>query len=234
MEVSSKVNLYDTLTMVIPGFLLLLMVQFAVCGEYNQWRCLYEKNSVLFALAIFIASYILGLIYNRVSFTDIVKCILKIFKCDCLCNKFLIFDFRNNRERIRKAGEEFKQKFEKRCELDCTQEPECEINKKSEPKYCLQRYYKAYYSLMEKDCLNSIPVLEAQVAFLKNMIPVILFYIYPLVKHFDGIFGKSSHLCSLAAVIFVIAITFVMYRIMVKIQDKIYFLVWEGDKYLND
>jgi len=220
MNVSSKVTLYDMLAMVIPGFLLLLLFQLSICGDC----CPYIPccgSSLITGTLIFIASYVVGLIYNKISFTNI-KWIL-----DCLCKKCYLFDkiaeyvklackFRNNPDQIKKARKKFDEEYKEN------------INDN------VNDYYKAYYFMMEKNCLNNIPVLEAQVAFLRNMIPVVLLYIIPLMIHFEKIFGNLSHLFSFAVALVIIAIAIVMYRIMVKIQDKIYFLVWEGNEYLKE
>ena len=39
-----------------------------------------------------------------------------------------------------------------------------------------ENYYKAYYFLMEKRQLGSIPILEAQAAFLRNILPIPIYY----------------------------------------------------------
>ena len=39
-----------------------------------------------------------------------------------------------------------------------------------------ENYYKAYYFLMEKRQLGSIPILEAQAAFLRNILPILFVY----------------------------------------------------------
>ena len=41
-----------------------------------------------------------------------------------------------------------------------------------------ENYYKAYYFLMEKRQLGYIPILEAQAAFLRNLLPIPLYYIF--------------------------------------------------------
>jgi len=226
MDVSSKMTLYDMLAMVIPGFLLLLMLQLTFCGNF----CIAIpgcENSLITGTLIFIASYVVGMIYNKISFTNI-KWILNCLSKKCyLVDKIaeyvkLTYNFRNNKDRISKEGHKFEEKYKNDKE-----------DKENDP-YNLHNYYKAYYVLMEKNCLNSIPVLEAHVAFLRNMIPVVILYIFPLLIRFEYIFGKSSHLCNFIAGLIVIAIAIVIYRIMIKTQEKVYYLVWEGIKYLDD
>ena len=48
--------------------------------------------------------------------------------------------------------------------------------KENEKDSSKENYYKAYYFLMEKRLLGSIPILEAQAAFLRNILPILFVY----------------------------------------------------------
>jgi hypothetical protein len=42
--------------------------------------------------------------------------------------------------------------------------------------YDTNSYYKAYYKLMKNGMLYNIPTLETQVVFIRNILPITLFY----------------------------------------------------------
>ena len=50
------------------------------------------------------------------------------------------------------------------------------VNKIKDDNFSSKNYYKAYYFLMEKRLLGSIPILEAQAAFLRNILPILFVY----------------------------------------------------------
>jgi len=229
MEVSSKMTLYDMLAMVIPGFLL-LMVPVAICGNFLQLACIYDKHSFMFILIATIASYAVGLVYHWIiiSIGSCFKWDKNKMKWDCeSCKKtikkwiILFFDFRNNLWRIR----EMKIKHNN------------EINKNDHNKPTKDDYYHAYYFLMEKKCLHNIPILELQVAFLKNMAPIVFLYGILIIFNYTKIhwFVKCC-LClnPYCIAIALIVLTFFLLYAMIKIQDKIYELIWEGNQYLNE
>lgn len=88
-------------------------------------------------------------------------------------------------------------------------------------------YVAAYYKLAKNGCLMNIPVLEAQEAFLRNMIPLLLFLI-PYVGCNCSNFEYECCFPLFLTLLFVASII-----IWVCISLKIYFLVWEGNHYLN-
>lgn len=99
-----------------------------------------------------------------------------------------------------------------------------------------EAYYKAYYKLMKKGCLNNIPVLEAQCVFIRNAELPLLFYLILLLCGCDkvvrlvaAIFGQYS-VCIVAVLLAVLIL--VLPILWYKIQMKIYKLVWEGEYYV--
>ena len=122
--------------------------------------------------------------------------------------------FRNNKANIQKALEKFQ-----------INEGKSGIDKKS----VLPVYYQTYYRLMKHNMLNSIPVLEAQVAYIRNMLPLMALYIIALCSCRFDFWSVNS--CALAIILFIVAV--ILAVLLGKIQGKIYELIWEGYKYMN-
>ena len=158
-------------------------------------------NGLIGTTLLFIASYIVGLLYH--------KLVELLFRC-----------FRNNPCVIKKQWEKFKKEYEKDGGTFEKQE-------KTGNRY---KYYTAYYALMKNNMLNSIPVLEAQVAFLKNMVFLIPFYIITVCCCGISFSGFSLPPCCLASILLIVLIGSVY--AFISIQNKIYYLVWEGHRYL--
>jgi hypothetical protein len=225
MDASSKLTLYDMLAMVIPGFLLLLLMNFIF-----DCKLLSDKNDIYSIFLVFVASYITGLIWN--------KFMEKAFRY-----------FRNSSDSIEKETKKFYQGYKEekteakaKGETDPVKKAEIEAKIEAETKDYIKKksfkyeYYKAYYILMKNNCLYNIPTLEAQVAFIRNMLPIISLYIIAICCS-DEIcrFLKSLLIvnsCCTAILLFVAGIA--MYYIMNRIQNKIYYLIWEGAQYLED
>jgi hypothetical protein len=99
-------------------------------------------------------------------------------------------------------------------------------------------YYKAYYALMKANKLNSIPVLEAQVAFLRNIAPITLSYIITIYccYHCCCCCCHSLVPAIVTPCCFIIALLILLVGMVIaffSIQNKIYYLVWEGYEYLT-
>lgn len=201
MDFSSKLSLYDTLTMMLSGFLILF-----ITGVFESRALMFEEWYIV--TLCLVACYIVGMIYHR-----ILECLLRCFcSCprDCKCHLFRSF-CRNDEKMIRKA-------YEGRVE---------------ENEDIKEKYYLAYYRLAKNGCLGNIPVLEAQEAFLRDMVLIVL--LYTICVCFDNamfrdILGEQSRWYCI--VIIGIAVLFAILCIHSFVQRKIYELVWEGDKYL--
>ena len=204
MDVSSKLTMYDFLAMVIPGFLVLLLFACIV-----GWLPLnIDITDTWFIVFLVIVSYLIGLLWHKIS---------ELF--------FEKIGFRNNPAQIKKIAE----KEDKG--LDNV------FFGKGADEIILEKYYTAYYLLMEKNCLNSIPILEAQVAFIKNLTPLIGLYILVLL-HCDNeiyIFIKSiiGMGNTLPLIILLLIMMIGLTIVLPTLQNKIYLLVWEGNKYLK-
>jgi hypothetical protein len=243
MNLTSKMTLYDMLAMVIPGFLLLKLFPgcFGYPIDFDN-----EKNTVI----IIIISYAIGIIYHKT--------------IEWLFN---IIGFRNNEECIEKSAEKFYDNYEKNG--GNTQNSLSHYNK--------HEYYKAYYTLMKENMLNSIPTLEAQVVFIKNMLPLTvvsialccgnncfninpycaaiilliigvliivlmviilievpyeIYYLVSIVGEFIIVRCCWSNNCCINSFCAAIILLTIGAILLIVIQNKIYYLVWEGYEYL--
>ena len=95
----------------------------------------------------------------------------------------------------------------------------------------MENYYKAYYLLMKEGCLGNIPVLEAQVAFCKDIIPILIVVIVAVLGDcLDAsyVLGYSCHLALQLSVI-TLALVPVWYFSQIKVHE----LVWHGYYFLR-
>ena len=92
-------------------------------------------------------------------------------------------------------------------------------------------YYQNYYYLMQKNCLNNIPVLEAQAAFSKDVF--FLPFLLVLIKIVCICFGYEITICICSFPILVNIIWLSMPFVWYVTQMKIHYLVWEGAYYLK-
>ena len=189
------------LAMVIPGFLLLMLVP--ICCDC-QFDVFYREATAATAVLVFIAAYIIGLIYHKA--------------IECLYNSL---ELRNSKKFIEKNGKQLLDEFKK---------DGGDAEKYKDLLFNRREYYKAYYALMKNSMLHSIPVMEAQVAFIRNITPVMALYIIAVCCCNDGVLGiKSGGLEILPLVALVVLLV-----ILNKIQNKIYYLIWEGKIYLDE
>jgi hypothetical protein len=134
---------------------------------------------------------------------------------ECLFNKF---EFRNNEKCIKNSAEQFYSDYEKNGG-----------NKQNgNSKYNRNDYYIAYYALMKENMLNSIPILEAQVVFIRNMLPLTVMCIIAMCC--CGNFSINP--CFVAIILLIIGVILVV--LLIEIQKKICYLVWEGFEYLKE
>lgn len=159
-------------------------------------------------MVFLIISYVIGLCYHKI--LDWLQSLLKL---------------RNNECMIRKAFEVVCKEFPSASSLSN------DINAIKES------YYREYYRLMLKGCLANIPVLEAHVAFIRNLIPVIIWYIVSLAcdcckvsEMIAGIFGNNAR-CTTVIVLIVILVMLPL--LWCCTQKKIHRLVWEGGYFIS-
>ena len=169
-------------------------------------------------ILIFIISYAIGLVYHKIVEKIVKKC------TDYCCN---------NSAQIKKSAEKVIQEYENsRCYKsglkDDVFNTATAVETSKKDRHC---YYKAYYYLMEKQSLNNIPTLETQVAFIKNIIPIIMLYIVYFCCCDSIVLFYSLPCCMLPILLFLLGIGLLLTCCC--IQNKIYKLVWEGYIYLH-
>jgi len=199
MNAISKLSLYDVLSMIIPGFLLLML--FPICSNYPMENLC---TNVYVGFLLFIVCYVVGLIYHKV--------IEKLFS---------FFNFRNNPNHIKKMRDKVYSDYQKQGS---------KIKKEdSTENFQMREYYNAYYQLMKNNMLNNIPTLEAQVAFLRNILPITIIYVIVICC-------CQCSLCELntSVAISLLIVAVIVIVLLIDIQNKIYELVWEGDAYLKE
>ena len=90
-------------------------------------------------------------------------------------------------------------------------------------------YYVAYYYAIQRRYSNDIPILEAQVAFLQNMIiPLMLLFIVPI-EMTECYFTKDTYW--ILHILLFITVTAIFFTVFYR-QDKIYQRVWEDYEFL--
>lgn len=182
MNISSKLTFYDTLCMLVCGYLICCLTIGTFAPNDN--------------ITLFLFSYIIGLVYHKIvegatPFLRNIHCLI-----------------RHSWDIVSKG-----------------------VNGKL-PAPSRENYYKAYYCLMINNCLNSIPVLEAHVAFCKDLFFVMILL---LVRILSGCFDFQSLIicpalfCAIACFI-IIALIPVYYFT----QMRIHKLVWEGFYFISN
>jgi hypothetical protein len=166
-----------------------------------NWQFVFFENWVNI-LYVIIICYVIGMIYRKA--------------IEFILGKI---NFRNNEKHIKKSAEKFYRDYE---------ENGGKIG--NNPRTDKHRYYKAYYALMKNGMLYNIPTLEAQVAFICSILPIIPFYILLLIFHADIFLHINHYISAMLLLISAVILIFVL----ISIQNKIYYLVWEGNEYLKD
>ncbi len=92
-------------------------------------------------------------------------------------------------------------------------------------------YYEAYYYLMRNNCLYVIPVLEAQVALIKNIFPILIFYLIYLSANCSIINVEDDLRLFIVITLGILIVT--LPCVWYKIQVKVYRFVFEGYFYIQ-
>ncbi len=135
--------------------------------------------------------------------------------CKCL---------RNDQDLIKKAYDKVWKKFSDKLKGEST----------------IENYHAAYYCLMKNNSLNSIPILEAQVAFCRNLVPILCVYLAAMSwgcgirisTLIDNLIECRCSDCA-AGIMFVLMIGLLI-GIWRYTQYKIHVLVWEGSCFIQD
>ena len=94
-------------------------------------------------------------------------------------------------------------------------------------------YLKAYYMVAKNNCLMNIPVLEAHIAFVRNIWPILLIYVIslcvcPLTAEKFNAFINPCY-AAIGITTLLVLLPFIWYRL----QTKVSYLVWEGACFIN-
>ena len=239
MDVSSKLTLYDFLVILVPGVLIAAII--SCCGGFCA--NIFVGCDVIKTTLFFVFSYIIGIVWN------------------CLMEVSFRF-FRNNEYMINQAFDEMFNGKSIKCRflfiLKLSIRSLKSKSKTNNKAVSLDEYYKCYYFVMKNTYTNAIPVLEGQVALLRNIILVIpLWGFVCIVKTFnsfvlkttcclcgmdihlnilcgyaENICSSSIKMCYVVAIFFSIFLMVCLYVAMVYRQYKIYELVVCDYKYL--
>lgn len=244
MDFTSKLSLYDILTQLISGFLILAL--FIPMPESSQENVT-ESYQWIFLL---IFSYLTGIIYHRLlewirskkrkwfekysrcykkCKKDIYTCICKLWYVikDCI---FTIFR-RNYIGAIIKANKKV---------YNVDENGSIKLNK-DEINVVIEMYYKIYYSIMDKPAYNTIMFLEAQEAFLRNItLIVVAYHLCYYCSWIEGalyecifILEPPSMLSSNCLILWVSLVSFLILILIARYhtQMKVYEAVWGAGKY---
>ncbi len=189
-ELISKSSLYDTVSMIIPGFIMLFYF-----AEKVGMTCYWGKNgslSIAYYICIFALSYLVGLMIHYFS---------KLVYNPCL---------RNNRKHIRKAR--------------------CRLRKDIQDKV-LNEYYEDYYSTIRP---SSVPIMEAQVSFIRSMTIVIpIIFLMECCNLCCGNGKNIFSICPYCVIVSCFVIEIISICVMKCIQKEICFLVVEDSYYIS-
>lgn len=93
-------------------------------------------------------------------------------------------------------------------------------------------YYVAYYFLMRKNCLNVIPVLEAQVALIKTIYPLLIIYTVYLSANCSIVCLDDDFRIFIVMTLGILVVTLPCIWYIIKL--KVYEFVYEGFYYIQD
>lgn len=235
MDLSSKFSLYDILAMIIPGGIIMAAIALTIDTEWLRntietccgGKIVIERTpNFLYYVIILSFAYIIGLINNWI-------------------NDGVFRGFRNNHEAIKNelrkvlktngninlhnfAGHKYDSDKTAITCLPCLSIKifwqiirnllPCRTNR-TEP----TDYYKAYYSLSTNQQLGSVPLIETQVALLRNII-------LPLCMLTVFLACKNIMIAPYQSTILTIMILCV-YIVMIQRQNKVYNIIWESANY---
>ncbi len=207
-SILSKSTFYDLVSMLIPGFILIFSA-LKIFFPSHEVENIFSNSKLGFPnyVCIIALSYLLGLAIHRLS-----QCVIDPF-------------FRNRKECIKAAKTKFERDIAKRQER-----PERKINDTEVE----GEYYIAYFKVIGSS--PSIPIMEAQVSFIKSMIIVILLDIFflalCLLKCCECVYAPFDFSpCCVMLLLLILALVSIV--VMFHIQNKIYYLIFEADYYLD-
>lgn len=213
----SKLTAYDFLGMLIPGIVVVycFCLSFFHCTLYESFTryCCWKTdvidsptvlNRTCAAILFFSISYIVGIFINCLA-----DCVFGRFRNN---DKLLQFAELRFRQRQSKTKRRFKTPNKIACQV---------IGLANETETSRQKaYYKRYYWLLNCNKLSgAVPVLEAQVVFVRNMImPTVLLFAIPFLH------------CFFIKICVIVALLFCEFLVMIMRQQRIYNIILEDYK----
>jgi hypothetical protein len=209
-----KSTLYDMLACIIPGYLLLQLAKLLFAP--NITLEIDNVNNVSIAIGVFTLSYLTGLLLK--------------WLMENILNGFL----RNTPNRIRSAYKKSNCIFKEGTLPDkegglsdkegTLPDKEGALPDKEED--LMKKYYIAYYKALKGNMNSSIPTLEAQIAFLRSILPVIFLY---LATSYCWSVKIEHGYCLFIFITIIILIGCI--ALIWHLQDKLHQLVWEDAYY---
>jgi hypothetical protein len=195
-----KSTLYDMLACIIPGYLLLQLAKLLFAP--NITLEIDNVNNVSIAIGVFTLSYLTGLLLK--------------WLMENILNGFL----RNTPNRIRSAYKK------SNCIFKEGTLPDKEGALPDKEEDLMKKYYIAYYKALKGNMNSSIPTLEAQIAFLRSILPVIFLY---LATSYCWLVKIGHGYCLFIFITIIILIGCI--ALIWHLQDKLHQLVWEDAYY---
>lgn len=195
------------LACIIPGYLLLKLAKLLFAP--NITLEIDNVNNVSIAIGVFTLSYLTGLLLK--------------WLMENILNGFL----RNTPNRIRSAYKKSNCIFKEGGLSDkegTLPDKEGALPDKEED--LMKKYYIAYYKALKGNMNSSIPTLEAQIAFLRSILPVIFLY---LATSYCWLVKIGHGYCLFIFITIIILIGCI--ALIWHLQDKLHQLVWEDAYY---
>ena len=236
MDLSAKFSLYDVLAMIIPGGIVMAAIILLFNSDLFQNECTecfkcttcFMSNitindlGIIQSVVLLSISYVLGLLNNWIS-----DGVFRGFRNnhEAIENELLRVLRHNENIYLKSHGiiwrEQTKSQSESIC--DIIENFFNGIFNGWSRKNCNHPvYYSLYYKLYDRKLLGVIPLIESQVALLRNLL-------IPLVALIVAFKIHCNNTCLLWSLLVVIP----LYITMIQRQNKIYRLVWESANYLE-
>jgi hypothetical protein len=233
MDFTSKLSLYDILTQLISGFLILALF-IPIPESTIKCMCMEDSTETYHWIFVIIFSYLIGIIYHRL--LEWIRSWRLIKWIRSLCDKkkkdsntkdeICIFGFwictifmRNYKYAIHEASSE-------------EEKLEYKLNIKKCNDVDIKKYYDKYYSAMNKPAYSTISILEAQEAFLRNITWIVLFYLCCVIFSWlkKGLAMKIMLEINYAWILLLIIFILILFA-RYNTQMRVYKAVWEAGKY---
>lgn len=197
------------LAMIVPGFIALfslvaIFLSFDGCAAYIKGIFAGGALAIPIYVCAFALSYMTGMLIHRGS--------------DLFFKKILT----NNPRNIQEAKINFIKDLTGRGGREARSD-----------KPLMEEYYERFYVAMEYP-LTKVPILEAQVAFIRSMFFVVIFGIAVCVFYTCKMFLKGSALVLWLSLIVILSVVSILcYFRMIRVQKSIHYCVYEDSHYMQ-